>query len=169
MNYGKFCVYSKNTLLYEREALAYKLKKNGVAILTKNCLVYIDCTFNERIYDIDSLNVIAFDLFVDEVTQKVKHVLVDENNVYFYDGTTKTDTYAGVVVDVHIVGSKYLIETPDDNGYNKISNIFFLQTLNKWCVQCSLSFLIIDKACCERLASNGVKILLKTFGAWKTV
>lgn len=176
----KYFIMNPHEIVYERsDILLHKRKQKHVSILTNNNeIIYVDLhTFNERKYDIMSLNVIAFDFVIDEINDKVRWITVNNKNmVFFYDGENINKyhlTATNPVVDIHIIGNKheqpYIIEYAENINANdlyfpsaheydasKIDKVFFLSCVNKWCVQCKTHFMIIDDYGCNRLLRNGL-------------
>lgn len=188
-NHKNLLIYKfpKNEIVYEcRSIISYKEKGCYLAILTLRHIVYIDLhTFNERIFTLNSLNVVDFDFIYDEVTKKATVVTVsciDGKSTVQYispnSDTIRIDNISNTCTNVHIVDNTYIADyyTPMDTPLKEacpysyknesIQKVIFLPCANKWFVQYFSFFVIINKQGCALLLQKGIDTLLNTINEY---
>ena len=150
--------YPTNDIKYTvNDAKMYKRKCKYVCVLTNNKVYNINLnTFNEQIFDINSLNVTAFDMFYDEVTKVYRIVtfnLQHEIEIITNSKHERKKMCNNEIMNVHLIGTNYITESLF-NIYPFIKSVAYMQHINKWFIQYEAYFLIIN--------DTGIKILLDT-------
>ena len=147
--------YPANDIKYTvHDAKMYKRKCKYVCVLTNNKVYNINLnTFNEQIFDINSLNVTAFDMFYDEVTKVYRIVtfnLQHEMEMITNSTYERKKMCNNEIMNVHLIGTNYITESLF-HIYPFIKSVSYLQHINKWFIQYETYFLILN--------DTGIKLL----------